>query len=322
MADTRKLDAALEALVHDGSLSADQADLVRTQYEATEEPSDSRKSVLAEIAGYLGGAFVVIAVTIVTARQWVAFTELQRGILFGALAIALFALGTFVGTSTAVKSRLSGVLFGLAAVSTTGTIAVLSSQQDTPTLAFLGGTAVALIGFSRVQSVVGHAVLFGYIFISGSLVISELSFDGTYPEAQLFIGLFYLLLGGVWNYFTYKEFLDRVLGYVFGGATLFIATQVLFFRTEHLLSYLSMIAVAGTTAWLYLRVHAWPLVLTAVLTTTVGVGEFVAETLGGSIGSALGLFAAGAALVTSSLLALRNKRENPVAAVEPVEIAQ
>jgi len=309
MADTRKLDAALEALVHDGSLSADQADLVRTQYEATEEPSDSRKSVLAEIAGYLGGAFVVIAVTIVTARQWVAFTELQRGILFGALAIALFALGTFVGTSTAVKSRLSGVLFGLAAVSTTGTIAVLSSQQDTPTLAFLGGTAVALIGFSRVQSVVGHAVLFGYIFISGSLVISELSFDGTYPEAQLFIGLFYLLLGGVWNYFTYKEFLDRVLGYVFGGATLFIATQVLFFRTEHLLSYLSMIAVAGTTAWLYLRVHAWPLVLTAVLTTTVGVGEFVAETLGGSLGAALGLFAAGAALVTSSLLALRNKRE-------------
>jgi len=309
MADTRKLDAALEALVHDGSLSADQADLVRTQYEVTEEPSDSRKSVLAEIAGYLGGAFVVIAVTIVTARQWVAFTELQRGILFGALAIALFALGTFVGTSTAVKSRLSGVLFGLAAVSTTGTIAVLSSQQDTPTLAFLGGTAVALIGFSRVQSVVGHAVLFGYIFISGSLVISELSFDGTYPEAQLFIGLFYLLLGGVWNYFTYKEFLDRVLGYIFGGATLFIATQVLFFRTEHLLSYLSMIAVAGTTAWLYLRVHAWPLVLTAVLTTTVGVGEFVAETLGGSLGAALGLFAAGAALVTSSLLALRNKRE-------------
>ena len=309
MTETRKLDAALDALVHDGSLSAAQADLVRTQYESTEEPSDSRKSVLAEIAGYLGGAFVVIAVTIVTARQWEAFTELQRGILFGALAISLFALGTFVGTNSAVKSRLSGVLFGLAAVSTTGTIAVLSSQQDAPTLAFLGGTAVALIGFYRVQSVVGHAVLFGYIFISGSLVISELSVDGTYPEAQLFVGLFYLLLGGVWNYFTYKEFVDRVLGYIFGGATLFIATQVLFFRTEHLLSYLSMAAVAGATAWLYLRVHAWPLVLTAVLTTTVGVGEFVAQTLGGSLGAALGLFAAGAALVTSSLLALRNKRE-------------
>ena len=70
-----------------------------------------------------------------------------------------------------------------------------------------------------------------------------------------------------------------------------------------------MIYVASLATWLYLRVHSWPLLIAAVLTITVGVGEFVAETLGGSVGSALGLFAAGAALVVSSLLALRNKRE-------------
>jgi len=317
MADTRKLDAALVALVHDGSLSADQAHLVRTQYESIEEPADSRKSVLAEIAGYLGGAFVVIAVTIVTARQWVAFTELQRGILFGALAIALFALGTYVGTSTAVKSRLSGLLFGLAAASTTGTVAIFDPNRSTPTIAFLAGTAVAMIGYYIVQTFVGHVVLFGYIFITGLMALSDLIPDGA--GMQLYIGGYLLALGGVWVYFTYRKYLDGVLGYFFGGGTLFIATQVLFFQTEHFISYLSMLAVATSTAWLYLRVHAWPLVLTAVLTTTVGVGEFVAETLGGSLGAALGLFAAGAALVTSSLLALRNKRENPV---EPVDIEQ
>ena len=307
MADTRKLDAALDALVHDGSLSADQADLVRTQYESTEEPSDSRKSVLAEIAGYLGGAFVVIAVTIVTARQWVAFTELQRGILFGALAIALFALGTFVGTSTAVKSRLAGLLFGLAAGSTTGTVAIFDPNRSTPTVAFLAGTAIAMIGYYIVQTFVGHVILFGYIFITGIMALSDLIPDGT--AMSLFVGGYLLALGGAWVYFSYRKYLDGVLGYLFGGGTLFIGTQVLFFQTERLISYLSMVAVAGATAWLYLRVHAWPLVLTAVLTTTVGVGEFVAQTLGGSLGAALGLFAAGAALVTSSLLALRNKRE-------------
>jgi len=307
MADTRKLDAALVALVHDGSLSADQADLVRTQYQVTEEPSDSRKSVLAEIAGYLGGAFVVIAVTIVTARQWVAFTELQRGILFGALAIALFALGTYVGTSTAVKSRLSGLLFGLAAASTTGTMVIFDSNRSTPTIAFLAGTAIALLGYYIVQTFVGHVILFGYIFITGIMAVSDLTPDNS--DVQFLVGGYLLALGGAWVYFTYRKYLDGVLGYFFGGGTLFIATQVLFLQTEHLISYLSMVAVAGTTAWLYLRVHAWPLVLTAVLTTTVGVGEFVAETLGGSLGAALGLFAAGAALVTSSLLALRNKRE-------------
>jgi hypothetical protein len=320
MADTRKLDAALVALVHDGSLSADQADLVRNQYQVTEEPSDSRKSVLAEIAGYLGGAFVVIAVTIVTARQWVAFTELQRGILFGALAIALFALGTYVGTSTAVKSRLAGLLFGLAAGSTTGTLAILDSNRDAPTIAFLAGTAIALIGYYIVQTFVGHVILFGYTFIAGIMALSDLIPDGS--RMAIYVGTYFLVLGGAWTFISYRKYLDSLLGYIFGGATLFIATQVLFIDAEHWLSYLAMAAVAGTTAWLYLRVHAWPLVLTAVLTTTVGVGEFVAETLGGSLGAALGLFAAGAALVTSSLLALRNKRENPVGAAEPLEIAQ
>ena len=317
MAEARKLDAALDALVHDGSLSAAQADLVRTQYQATEEPSDSRKSVLAEIAGYLGGAFVVIAVTIVTARQWEAFTELQRGILFGTLAIALFALALFIGTSTAVKSRLAGLLFGLSAASTTGTLAIIDPNRDAPTIAFLAGTAIALLGYYFVQTFVGHVVLFGYIFITGIMALSDLMPDGA--GMAIYVGSYFLVLGGAWTFFTFRNYVDRLLGYIFGGGTLFIATQVLFIDAEHWLAYLSMIAVAGTTAWLYLRVHAWPLVLTAVLTTTVGVGEFVAETLGGSLGSALGLFAAGAALVTSSLLALRNKRENPV---EPVEIAQ
>lgn len=317
MTEARKLDAALDALVHDGSLSAAQADLVRTQYQTTEEPSDSRKSVLAEIAGYLGGAFVVIAVTIVTARQWTAFTELQRGFLFGALAIALFALALFVGTSTAVKSRLAGLLFGLAAASTTGTIAIIDPNRDAPTLAFLAGTAIALTGYFFVQTFVGHVVLYGYIFITGIMALSDLMPDGS--GIAIYIGTYFLVLGGAWIFFTYRNYVERLLGYIFGGGTLFIATQVLFIDAQHWLSYLSMIAVAGGTAWLYLRVHAWPLVLTAVLTTTVGVGEFVAETLGGSLGAALGLFAAGAALVTSSLLALRNKRENPV---EPVEIAQ
>lgn len=310
MTETRKLDAALESLVHDGSLSADQADLVRQRFAEGEEPADSRKSVLAEIAGYLGGAFVVIATIIVTANKWETFTKTARGIIFGALAVALFALALFVGTSTAVKRRLSGVLYSLAAVSTTGTLAVIDPQQEAPTIAFLAGAAVALIGFYKVQSFVGHTFLYGYIFVSGIMVVSDLTPDGA--GMQIFIGSYFLILGSAWIFFTYRDYLDRLLGYLFGGATLFIATQVLFFRTEHLISYLSMIAVALTTAWLYLRVHSWPLVLTAVLTTTVGVGEFVAETLGGSLGAALGLFAAGAALVTTSLLALRNKREKPV----------
>ena len=315
MSEARKLDAALDGLVNDGSLSADQAELVRSRYESTDAPSDSRTSVLAEIAGYVGGAFLVIAIGIITANQWSAFSEWQRAILFGVLAVILFVLGLFVGSATPVKSRLSGVLYGLSAASTTATIAIVhQNNNDVPTLAFLGGTAIALIGFYLVQSFVGHAVLFSFIFISGIMAISDLAPIGS--ETALFVGIYFVLLGSGWLALTYFKYVDEFLGYLFGGATLFIATQIFFIDSERLISYLLMIYVAALTTWLYLRVNRWPILLTAVLTTTVGVGEFVASTLGGSLGSALGLFAAGVALVTSSLLALRNKREKALEIAE------
>ncbi len=307
MTDARKLDAALDGLVHDGSLSADQAELVRTRYSETDLPTDSRKSVLAEIAGYLGGAFVVIAITIITARQWESFLQWQRATLFGALAVALFTLALFVGKSTPVKSRLSGVLYALAAGSTTGTVAIINPQNEAPTLAFLSGTIVALIGYNLVQTFVGHVAIFGFTFLSGIMVFTDLTPDGA--GTQVFIGSYFIALGTGWLALTYFKRVDEILGYLFAGGTLFIATQVFFFRTDRLPSYLVMIYVASLATWLYLRVHSWPLLIAAVLTITVGVGEFVAETLGGSVGSALGLFAAGAAIVISSLLALRNKRE-------------
>jgi MFS family permease len=314
MSDAGKLEAALDGLVHDGSLSASQAELVRLRYESTDAPSDSRTSVLAEIAGYVGGAFLVIAIAIITASKWEVFSQWQRAVLFGAIAVILFGLGLFVGSATTVKSRLSGVLYGFSAASTTATIVIIQSTNNEPTLAFLGGTAIALIGFYLVQSFVGHAVLFGFIFIAGIMAISDLSPQGS--ETAMFVALYFLLLGTGWLALTYFKYVDEFLGYIFGGGTLFIATQIFFIDSERLISYLLMIYVAALTTWLYLRVNRWPIILTAVLTTTVGVGEFVASTLGGSLGSALGLFAAGVALVTSSLLALRNKREKALEIAE------
>jgi uncharacterized membrane protein len=125
MSDAGKLEAALDGLVHDGSLSASQAELVRLRYESTDAPSDSRTSVLAEIAGYVGGAFLVIAIAIITASKWEVFSQWQRAVLFGAIAVILFGLGLFVGSATTVKSRLSGVLYGFSAASTTATIVII-----------------------------------------------------------------------------------------------------------------------------------------------------------------------------------------------------
>ena len=206
MPDTRKLDAALDGLVHDGSLSADQAEIVRNRYIATEVQSESRKSVLAEIAGYLGGAFVVIAITIITARQWESFLQWQRATLFGALAVTLFALALSVGSGSAVKSRLSGVLFALSAGSTTGTVAIIDKQVDAPTLAFLAGTAIALIGYYLVQSLIGHVAIFGFIFLSGVMAIDDLVPDNM--GNQVFFGAYFVVLGTAWLAMSYFKHVD------------------------------------------------------------------------------------------------------------------
>ena len=243
---------------------------------AVDAPTLARK-VQKEPVPYLGG--VAIAIGVVGASYAALLAEdftmhtfkLASFVLVPAIAISIMGLIDDLKGLEPWPRLIAQTFTGIiVAVSTTGTLAVIDPQQDAPTIAFLGGTAVALIGFYRVQTFVGHVFLYGYIFISGIMAVSDLTPDGA--GAQIFIGTFLLILGSAWIFFTYKEQVDRLLGYLFGGATLFIATQVLFFRTEHLVSYLSMIAVACATAWLYLRVHAWPLVLTSVATTTVGVG--------------------------------------------------
>jgi hypothetical protein len=139
------------------------------------------------------------------------------------------------------------------------------------------------------------------------IVISDLLPTASYE--QLILAAYLFTLGILWTYFTYKNFLKKQIGYFFGGTTLFTATQVLFFHEQQLFSYLTMALVAVSLTMLYIRIQSWPLVFIAVLTTTVGVGEFVAGTLGGSLGGVMGLFAAGTSLVISSLFALRNKKK-------------
>ena len=99
--------------------------------------------------------------------------------------------------------------------------------------------------------------------------------------------------------------ISSLLGYLISAATLFLAAQFLFVTDNPLVSYLVSIAAAIALGWIFLQERRWPLMLGVVLITTFTVGEFVGSTLGGSIGALLGLFAAGVALISTSLIAMR-----------------
>ncbi len=104
--------------------------------------------------------------------------------------------------------------------------------------------------------------------------------------------------------------IDQTLAYLISAATYFIAIQFLFVTDHRLLSYLLAIAIAPALAYLFLIDRRWPLLLGAVAITTLTAGEFVAATLGGSLGALLGLLTAGIALITTSMLAIRKAQRS------------
>jgi hypothetical protein len=104
--------------------------------------------------------------------------------------------------------------------------------------------------------------------------------------------------------------IDQTLAYLISAATFFIAIQFLFATDHRLVSYLVAIVVAPTLAYLFFIDRRWPLLFGAVVITTVTAGEFVAATLGGSMGALLGLLTAGIALATSSMVAIRKAQRS------------
>ena len=80
---TKRLQEVLQSLVNENSLTREQSELVNSRFGAL-EGSDSRKSIFAEIAAYLGGAFIVIASIFLGATIW---DEAPRPIRVGSLAL-------------------------------------------------------------------------------------------------------------------------------------------------------------------------------------------------------------------------------------------
>lgn len=79
---SKRLRGVLQSLVSEGALTAEQSQLVNNRFEAL-EGTESRKSIFAEIAAYLGGAFVIIAAIFLAATIW---DEAPRPARVGSLA--------------------------------------------------------------------------------------------------------------------------------------------------------------------------------------------------------------------------------------------
>jgi hypothetical protein len=271
--------------------------------------SDSRKSIFAEIAAYLGGAFIVISTISLAATIW---DDAPRPARVGALAflsLLLLLASHFLGSASAMRLRLTSVLSLAAAVSATAAIAFsYDSGNSAPWAPFTAGAIVALYSFIKYRHEILHIGAYGYLFITGLMILGELT--TIEPEDSVAYPMYWVILATIWLYLAYLRMIDQTLAYLISAATFFIAIQFLFVTDHRLVSYFVAIVVAPTLAYLFLIDRRWPLLFGAVVITTITAGEFVAATLGGSMGALLGLLTAGIALAASSMVAIRKAQRS------------
>lgn len=300
---SKRLRGVLESLVSEGAITAEQSHLVNNRFEAL-EGNDSRKSIFAEIAAYLGGAFVVIAMLFLAAKSW---DDAPRAVRVGSLATLsalLLIVAHFLSNVNAMRLRLTSVLSMGAAIAATGAIAFsYESGNSAPWGPFTVGAAIAVYSFIRFRHEILHIGAYGYLFLTGFMILGAIT--NIEPEDNFVFAFYWVVLGSLWLYLSWTRLVDQTLGYLISAATLFIASQFLFATNHRLISYLVVLAAAPLLGWMYLQDRRWPLLLGAVAMTTFTTGEFVAATLGGSLGALLGLLTAGIALITSSMVAIR-----------------
>lgn len=285
------------------------------------------RHLLAEVAGYLGVAFVVAAVAVFVAPRWLDLSLATRLGLLACTALVLGAAGLTLGiaggglrglraASGALRRRLVSVLLtgGAVAGAATATVALLDWAERGPTSreayvgvgGFLTLAALAALGYAVAPTLVGQLAVavglaYGSVFVWQVL---DLATVGRITGTLMVLGVGWLALAeaGVWR----EQLPARLLGaaFVLAGAQALLP--------DHPTWCYVLTAVAGVLAFaLYAVRRAWPYLALGVVAVTLAVPEALLDWTTGSVGTALALLAAGVTLLVSSLVGLRLRRQDP-----------
>ncbi len=278
---------------------------------------------MAEVAGYVGGAFVVGAALLFFAGTW---NDLglgqQVGLLLGTgllLAVSGLAFARAGGeaapggASEAVRRRLASVLLTGAAASTAFGLGLLltdrlAEEETAVLLAALAGLAVCLAGYAFAPTSVGQLGAAGaaVVAVPSGLAVADVSGDGG-PVAT---GLLVLALGvGWWAAAERGWWRETMPARLVGSGLAVVGAQIPVFTDQAWVGYVSTAGVGAAAFGLYVALRAWPYLATGVVAVTIAVPEALDDWVGGSLGAAGILLATGVTLLATALLGLRLRHE-------------
>ena len=280
----------------------------------------------AELAGYLGGVFVVSAAGIFFATQWPSLGEGQQVALLAGVAVVLAAAAVAVivlaGGAAAVRAgaepvqrRLAGVLMLGAAGSAAGAVGLQASyafepsSDAPPLLGFLTFTALALVGYLLAPTVLGQVGIAGGTFM---LVPMSLQYFGGRDVEVVVFGMLVLSVGVAWLLLAEKGIWREVAsGRLVGCVLVVVGAQVAVFDQDlRWVGYLALFLVAAAAFGVYVVRRAWPYLATGVVALTLVVPQALTDWTDDSLGPAGVLLVAGVTLLGASLLGLRLRHDN------------
>lgn len=319
------MDALVEHGLLDPERSAEAVAVVDRALVTHRAGSTPLRRRFAELAGYLGGVFVVSAAGIFFATRWPSLGEVERVVLLGGtavlLAVAAVAVVVLAGGPGAVRAssgqvqrRLAGVL-GLGASGTAAAAVSLQVEQavdpyrDLPALlGLLTFTVLAVGAYLLAPTVLGQV---GIAVGAFALVPVALQYVADTEPAVVVVGLLVLLLGIVWLLLAEtRAWSEPGSARVVGCVLAVIGAQLA--AVDHdtrWLGYLALLLVAVAAFGVYVVRRAWPYLAGGVAALTLAVPQVVTDLTDDAIGPAGVLLVAGVTLLGASLLGLRLRHD-------------
>ena len=273
---------------------------------STASQRDSRNSLLAEITGYLGGAFVLISLAIFVGERFDTLDKVLRSGLFALLSGILASLTLWLGNYSSLQSRMSSVLGLGSSVSMTISLSTYFEIDRAPLVAFAVGTAITAAFFFKNRTELLHLGTAVFLFITSIMVAATIVDRDTDSLTMPAAASFWLGLSAIWIYLAFNRKIQVTLGYVLGSGLLFLAIQVFFIQDQRQVSYLVAAVSVYALMRIYLLERVLPLLVAPLLIANFSIAELISTTLGGSLGAVTGLFIAGVLLIVTSLYVIRS----------------
>lgn len=316
--------ALVDARLIDPARREEAMSVVERALHAQSTSMGSLKKRFAELAGYLGAAFVVSAATIFAVSQWDHLSQPQQGGLLGGIAVLLAGAGLALGLLTPagvagvrrgeepVRRRLMGVLLTGAAGSAAGAVGLwvdhaFPTHETQVGLAGFGTLAVlSLLGYVVAPSVVGQLGV-----VTGAVALVTVLVD-EFQGDSVAAGLSILCLGVLWLLATERGLWREVASARgIGCALVLIGAQLPVFEFDQTrwVAYVATALVAVAAFMVYVARPAWPYLATGVIAVTLVVPEALIDWTENALGPAGGLLVAGVTLLVTSLLGFRLRKD-------------